>query len=366
MKKLITLLTTILLCSCHDEELNPLSLEEEIEVLVKTHMIHGRIPGAAIGIINEGATSQFFYGTKDVDTGKPFDDKTYFQIASITKTMTAILIAELVVDGELALDNQANDHLPQSLQIPNDDQNPVRIQDLLNHTSGLEREPAEVEAEPYRKFGLSYLSEYLGGTSLQFEPGTEYQYSNTGYGLLGQILSHHYGSPFKGVLREHLFSRLNMDFSSCAWEDIQSENIAVDYFGSKPAVYENYSEPFAGAYVAKTNLHDMMIYLETMINKDESAFRDPIDLMLTPTFNLPLKNRNNDVKSKKIGLGWITFNFEDGKQYNYHNGALMGSASFIGYNPHAGEGVVVLINSFCPGGEQDRIGFEILDLLERY
>ncbi|GAB4235595.1 MAG: serine hydrolase [Ekhidna sp.] len=364
MKKYILLLIPIL-CSCHDDELNPQSLNDEIEILVKTHMIHGRIPGAAIGVINNGEVSEFFYGTKDLSTGEPSDDMTYFQIASITKTMTATMIAELVTRGELDLNKPANDYLPEELQIPDQDKQPVSLQNLLNHTSGLEREPSAVEAEPYRKFDLDYLSNYLGNTSLNSDPGMAYQYSNTGYGLAGQILSRYYGKPYKEVINDQLFARLNMDFSFCDWDEVASNNIAVDYFGAKPAEYDNYSEPFAGAYVVKTNLHDMMLYLDNMINKDQSVFKDAIELSLLPTFDLEFKNKDK-VKSRQIGLGWITYNFTDGKQYVYHDGALMGSSSFIGYNPESKEGVVVLINSFCPGSEQDVIGAEILDLLEEY
>jgi D-alanyl-D-alanine-carboxypeptidase/D-alanyl-D-alanine-endopeptidase len=359
----IILILFLALMSCKQEELNPETLDEKVDIIANAHMVFGRIPGVAIGIINNGEVSQYFYGTKDLNTGEPIDELTYFQIASITKTFTATLIAELVNKGEMSLNDTVNHLLPKSLHVPDFNGIPVTLKQLLNHTSGLEREPKEVETKRYYHYGLDYMASYLEKTSLQTAPGNHYEYSNTGFGLAGIIAAQYYQKDYKQVIKQQIFTSLDMHYSVCDWDDTDSENIAVDYFGAKPAEYENYSEPFAGAYAIKTNLHDLMIYLQTQIDHSGSALKEAIDLTIIPTFDMPMTKANNDVKSKQVGLGWVTFTFEDDKRYIYHNGGLIGSSSFIGYNPDSGEGVVVLINSFCPGVEQDIIGFELLDFI---
>lgn len=363
---LFIIISALLLLSCGQEGVQPTSLEEEIALIAKTHILFGRTPGIAIGVVNAQEEFNYFFGTKNLATGEAIDELTYFQIASLTKTFTATMLAEMALNNDLSLDDQANDWLPGSLQIPESFETPVRMKHLLNHTSGLEREPVEVTGESYYEFDQGFLGSYLENTQLIFEPGTDYEYSNTGFGLAGIIAEQHYQRAYKEVVKNRVFSTLGMNYTICNWADANSENIAVDYFGSRQADYENYSEAFAGAYAIKTNLHDMMIYLNAQLNYEFTSLAEPIALTREPTYELPKLSDNNEVKSKQIGLGWITVNFNDGKQYIYHNGALAGSAAFLGFNPETKEGVVVLINGFCPGNEQDRIGFEILDLLNEY
>ncbi len=366
MKKLFLLLAIISCLGCVKKEINPTNIDEEIRLLAKTHLTFGRMPGMAIGIINNGTQKNYFYGVKDLSTGAAIDQFTLFQVASITKTFTAILQAELIVNDSLALTDRANLYLPSHLQIPDSPSQPVTVKALLNHTSGLEREPEEVEATSYYQFNETNMGNYLGQTSLASNPGATYSYSNTGFGLAGHMAGRFYQTNYKTAVDQRIFDAVGMYNTACDWNDLPSDNIATDYFGNEQAHYENYSEVLGGAYAVKSNLHDMMLYLDVVMNHENSFLNEAIALTLQPTFTIPLSAGASEVKRKEIGLAWHIITLNSGKQYIFHNGALKGSASFIGFNPETKEGVVVLINSFCPGMEQDRIGVEILRLLDRY
>lgn len=354
--KLITLISffTIFFFACEKDSVE-LSLDQEIERVAKKYIIYGRTPGIIVGIIRNGETKIYSYGVANLETGALIDKYTIFEIGSITKTFTGVLSAQFVLEGNFTLQDTMNNFLPSNMQLPSINNVPINWVHLLNHTSGLAREPDDLNTDEPYDYSASQMSAYLSHTNLLTVPGSEHLYSNTGMGLAGYALTNITDSTYASLIEERIFSKLNMTYSFCSNNEKPINNTAQGYSGNKPVDYFIMTDVFQGAGVIKSNMHDMLIYLQNFLYPETSTLKDEINLTLTPTFDIDEK--------QSVGLGWFVGLNDNNQNIAFHDGGTKGFASFIGMNRDNKTGVVVLINSYCLG-EQDLIGAEILKLLD--
>jgi D-alanyl-D-alanine-carboxypeptidase/D-alanyl-D-alanine-endopeptidase len=354
--KIIYLLSflTLIFFGCEEEQ-DVQTLDQKIERVAKKYIIHGRAPGIIVGTIKNGETKIYSYGVANLETGVPIDELTIFEIGSITKTFTGLLCAQFVLEGKFALQDTVNNYLNQSLQLPSKNSVPIRWIHLLNHTSGLERQPEDLDKNQPFDYSENQMSAYLSRTNLMTDPGEKLLYSNTGMGLAGYALTEIAESTYASMLERRIFTKLNMTHSFTNNNDTPATNTAQGYNGNKQNDYFIMTDVFAGAGAIKSNMHDMLIYLSNCLYPETSVLKDAINLSLTPTFQI--EERQN------IGLGWFVGMNDDNQRTAAHNGGTYGFASFIGFNLDKKTGVVVLINSYC-FGEQDLIGTEIMKLLD--
>lgn len=331
------------------------SIDQKIERIGKKYIIYGRTPGIIIGTIKNGETKIYSYGVANLETGELIDEFTIFEIGSITKTFTGLLSAQFVLEGRFTLQDTVNNYFQQGFELPSKNNIPIRWVHLLNHTSGLERQPGDLDLNEPFDYSESRMSAYLSRTSLLSVPGEKHLYSNTGMGLAGFALTKISDSTYSSLLESRVFTKLNMTYSFCNNEEKPANNTAQGYYGNNLVDYLKMTDVFAGAGVIKSNMHDMLIYLTNCLNPETSVLKDAINLILTPTYQIEEK--------QSIGIGWF-LGFNDINQHiATHNGGTKGFASFIGFNTDKKTGVVVLINSACLG-EQDLIGAEIMKLLD--
>jgi CubicO group peptidase (beta-lactamase class C family) len=358
MKKIIYILIIILisLISCKKEDL-PLSLDSRIERIAKSHIIFGRTPGMAIGTFHDGVITHYFYGTRNLSTGQAIDEFTMFEICSITKTFTALLFADFVANNEISLNDTIDDYFPENFNIPTKDGVHIQFLHLLNHTSGIPREPDLPNLQAFADYSETDLKNYLNDLQLLTTPGLNYEYSNMGMGLIGFLLEKFSGKSYSELLQERIFLPFGMDQTVCAEADFVTDNIAQGYFGSEETDMYSWSPVFASAGTIKSNLHDMMNYLIENIEYENSVLKEPLILTKEITFSVD--------ENLYLGLGWHLTIDGEGDEIYWHNGGTKGFSSFIAYNNSTKDGVVVLINSYCPG-EQNVIGIEILNLLKEY
>jgi CubicO group peptidase (beta-lactamase class C family) len=345
---------TVLLYSCEKESIKR-SIDQEIERVAKKYIIYGRTPGIIIGIVKNGETKIYFYGVADTETGARIDEYTIFEIGSITKTFTSILTAQFVLEGKFALQDTVNKFLPSGIQLPSKNKIPIQWVHLLNHTSGLAREPDNLNTEEPFDYSASQMSTYLSRTNLLTVPGSEHLYSNTGMGLAGYALTIITDSSYSSLLKNRIFSKLNMTYTFCSNNDKPSKNTAQGYYGKNPVDYYLMTDVFAGAGVIKSNIRDLLMYLHNCLNPETSVLRDAINLSLVPTFYIDGK--------QSVGLGWFVGLNDKNQNIAFHDGGTKGFASFIGMNRDKKTGVIVLMNSYC-FGEQDLIGAEIMKILD--
>lgn len=163
-------------------------LVSDVEALVARRLQESRAVGLSIAIAR-GAELVLAggYGRAELEFDVAADTDTSFRIGSVTKPFTAAAIMRLVEQGKLALDDDMSDYLP---DFPTQGHT-VSIRHLLTHTSGIESFTSVAEfwrTGAARELSADELLGYVEGVNFEFEPGEQYEYSNTGYYLLGRII----------------------------------------------------------------------------------------------------------------------------------------------------------------------------------
>lgn len=180
----------------------------------------------SVAVINNGEVT--YCGYKRIADAIEHTDnhRKLFEIGSIAKIFTATLLANCIIEGTLKPDDSIQDHL--DLTIGTSEK--ITFRQLASHTSGLPRLPSNLNllavnpTNPYRDYGENELKEYLK-EQIQFNnnPGTTYEYSNLGAGLLGYILTEISGKSYEDMLHNIIFSRYNMTASTTDREKAQDK-----------------------------------------------------------------------------------------------------------------------------------------------
>jgi CubicO group peptidase (beta-lactamase class C family) len=210
---------------------------QSIEVLIREFYERGQFNGSVLVAKNGGVIFKKGFGLANREWNSPSQSDTKFQIASLTKQFTAVLIMQLVERGRIRLDGKVSDYLP---NYPKDKGGRITIQNLLSHTSGLPNytnlpEWSEMSRQAYPPDQFIKL---FAGLNLEFEPGSKFKYSNSGYYLLGVIIEKITGKPFGKVLRENILNPLNMRNTGYASSKTVIRNLAAGYERLPTGLYE--------------------------------------------------------------------------------------------------------------------------------
>src|SRR5215471_11833244 len=168
------------------------SVNQKLEKVVDTDK---KAPGMVIAFIDETGTKILAHGKRQRD-GADVDGDTVFEIGSITKVFTSLLLADMVQRGEVKLDDPISKFLPPSVKVPTRNGREITLADLATHTSGLPRLPDNMGKlnllfhmdNPYADYTVADLYAFLSDYKLPRDIGAEYEYSNLGGGLLGHVL----------------------------------------------------------------------------------------------------------------------------------------------------------------------------------
>jgi len=163
--------------------------------------------GLSVGVRHRGAEWLAGYGYAQLSPPKPATPQTSYRIASVTKTLTAVAIMQLVEQGKLSLDDEIHTHLPRFPQKPW----PITVRDLLTHVGGVHHyRDQKKEGHFKRHFSTEQSLAIFKDWPLAHEPGTKFLYSTYGYDLLGAIIESVSGQSYGDYLREHVFGPAGM------------------------------------------------------------------------------------------------------------------------------------------------------------
>lgn len=207
------------------------SLGPEMQRLIEEHAADRHIPGIAYGIVVDdelvvsGAT-----GVLDLDSERPATTSSAFRIASMTKSFTAMAIVKLRDEGRLALSDPAEKYIPEmaGLEYLTSDAPAITIENLLTMTAGFP------EDNPWGDRQLDETDQMLsdlmaGGVSFSNPAAFEYEYSNTGYALLGRIISEVSGMPYQEYIREEILQPLGMSQTYWEYDSVPADILALGY-----------------------------------------------------------------------------------------------------------------------------------------
>jgi D-alanyl-D-alanine-carboxypeptidase/D-alanyl-D-alanine-endopeptidase len=319
------------------------------EILVKRVDQQKQAIGIVVGVIEPAGRRVVAYGNLAKGDPRTLDGDTVFEIGSVTKVFTSLVLADMVSRKEVALDDPAAKYLPENVRMPERGGKSITLLDLSTHSSGLPPLPGNLKAEA--DYGLEDMYQFLAGYTLPRDPGSEYEYSNLGAGLLGHLLACRAGTDYESLIRSRIARPLSMPDTGITLSSSMNQRMATGHNAMLvPVANSDLPTPLAGAGALRSSANDMLTFLEAFLGYKESP--------LGPATRAMLEVRR-PAGQATIGLGWIIYS-TDGRAIAGHSGSTGGFCSTVGYNPEERTGVVVLSNASTPSGVED-IGLHLLN-----
>ena len=323
--------------------------DEILEILAKRVDRQKQAIGIVVGVIEPNGRRVAAYGNLAKDDARPVDGDTIFEIGSVTKVFTSLLLADMVHRKEVALDDPAAKYLPESVRMPERSGKSITLLDLATHSSGLPTLPGNLR--PEADYSLEDLFQFLSGYTLRRDPGSEHEYSNLGAGLLGHLLACRAGTDYESLIRSRIARPLSMPDTGITFSSSMKQRMATGHNSMLTAVANScLPAPLAGAGALRSSANDMLTFLEAFLGYRESTLAPAMKAM--PEVRRPAGEAT-------ISLGWSIMSAH-GREIVGHSGRTGGFCATVGYNPEERIGVVVLSNASTPSGLDD-IGFHLLD-----
>ncbi len=317
-------------------------IPDDIKQSVRRRVNNGYTTGIIVGVVTPQGREYYGYGKTSLPDGAQPDENTVFEIGSATKVFTGLLLARMVEQGQVALNDPIEKYLPKGTRTPTRGGKSIKLIDLATHTSGLPRMPDNFKPadpkNPYKDYSVPQMLEFLSRVQLPRDIGATYEYSNYGMGLLGYLLAQKAGLTYEQLVRRQITDPLHMPNTAIALSPQMKSRLAVPYQGKTKL--SNWDLPtLAGAGALRSTANDLLTFLTANLGAQKS--KDP----LQNAMNLACRPRcSAGSDAMKIGLAWHILTFP-GRQVIWHNGGTGGYHSFIGFDKAAQTGIVVLTNS---------------------
>lgn len=335
---------------------NGLLTKAQSEIIFENTKVFPNNTQLSIAIISNGKVS--FYGIKKGrDTISTLNNqKSVFEIGSITKVFTTTLLANFVIDGKIKLNENINDYL----KTPFKNDTKISFISLANHTSGLPRLPSNLNLttvdpeNPYKDYTEKELESYVTN-GLDLPNKGKNQYSNLGAGLLGYTLSKIENVSFEYLLQNKIFSKYDMQNSTTDITEIKGD--LVRGLNTAGEAVPNWENPgLAGAGGILSTVEDLSKFATSQFENSNKELK----LSREKTFEI---NENMD-----IGLGWHILKSQSENIWYWHNGGTGGYSSSMVIEEKSKDGIVILSNvsAFNPNMENiDKLCFELMKTLEK-
>jgi CubicO group peptidase (beta-lactamase class C family) len=282
------------------------------------------------------------------------DGDTVYEIGSVTKVFTSLILADMIEKGEVKADDPVAKFLPATVKVPSRNGRQITLLDLSMQVSGLPRLPDNLKpadpANPYVDYDAAKLYDFLSRYTLTRDPGEKYEYSNLAVGLLGHALALKAGISYEELLRRRIFDPLGMRSTSMTLSEAQKNRLAPGYSASLQPVKNWDFAVLAGCGAVRSTVNDMLKFVAANLELTDTPLKSAMRRMRSA-------RKETGMPDVDIGMAWHVFTKFD-TQIWWHNGGTYGYRSFVGYNPAKKEGVVVLCNTFV---DNDDLGKHILE-----
>ena len=315
--------------------------------------------GIVVGVVDEHGRRVVARGRPSLGGAvRPLDGDTVFEIGSITKVFTALILADRVEHGDVALHDPVASFLPVGVSVPRRDGREIELVDLATHTSGLPRWPSDIApaetstadwSNPYADYTVDQLYRFLSAYRLRRDIGVDYLYSNLGMGLLGHALALRMGVDYESVLRDRISGPLGMASTAINLSPALAARFAIGHDQLRRPVANWEMPTFAGAGALRSTANDLLAFLAAQLAFVETPLHGAMSTQLEPR----RRSDTTDLQS----LGWRVRPSEAGEIF-WHGGATGGYRCFLMFDRERRAGVTVLTNSAST--RNDDIGFHLI------
>jgi len=353
MRIIFLLLTLITSVCASDPQSDPLlHILPRFEDLIHQSMNQKKIPGMAVAIVSKGQVIFMKgFGVRALGTNAPVNTKTLFQLGSVSKVITATLVAILKRDQHLNID-QFTKVLPD-----------VTLKHILSHTTGIPSAGFNNRIE--RGDSPLEIQEMLKNVERQDVPGEKFAYHNAVYNLTKIIIEQEIGHPFEVVLQEKLFGPFQMRQTFSTWQGFlsQENRISPHVFSKakgkkKKAAIKTITRvsprkeymDFPAAAGMSSTIEDMALFLNVVMGaRPEVISSDDLKDFMQPVVHTPDQWRRTSKHRDRItetyyGLGWRYMTFANNPLI-FHGGWIRGISTIVAFLPNQQVGIVILQNA---------------------
>ncbi len=288
-----------------------------------------------------GAETSYSAAGKAEPDGIPVE-KRVFEIGSISKVFTGLLLAGAVEEKKLRLDSTLKELLGKGLTFADPKVGEITLLELSTHTSGLPRLPGNMgpdpdsAKDPYGDYDRKKMESFLSQVKLEGEPPYPASYSNYGVGLLGELLADAYGISWDDLVKEKITAPLGMKDTMVVPGESQKKRLAPPHKGKEPGHSWTF-QAFAGAGALRSTAEDLVIFGKALAAPEKTPIAGTIKGMLET-------RASYDEMGTEIGLGIIIGKLDGEREY-IHSGGTGGYRSVLQVIPAKRSVRVVLINN---------------------
>ncbi len=309
-----------------------------IQDLLNDRLRQKHAVGVIVGLLGPQGCRVVAAGTTGNPDRREVDERTLFEIASITKIFTAAALADAIERGTLSLE----DPLSRFLSLRAGGIGDRTLQQLVTHTSGLPRLPSGFAwwwnvlrhpRNPYANYSHRDLMAYIETRKGSSLPPGKFLYSNLGVGLLGHVLAAHGNTDYAGLIAQRVTIPLQMSRTFLPIPQTERPFFAYPHTKSLRPTPPWTMASLQGAGGLLSSLQDMLRFASAALSATPPLF---------PSMIRPLAKA--DGTDRSVGLGWMLRATPE-YQVAWHNGGTGGSRSFLGLEFKTGRAVVALANS---------------------
>lgn len=350
MKPILCLTTLLFSVATISAQVSP----ERIRAILKQEVEARRSKSIIVGIIDANGRQVFAEGILSDENPMPPDSNTVYEIGSITKVFTSLLLAQMSMNHQLNLSDPIAQFLPPAVLSPRRNDKEITLLSLATHRSGFPRNAYNLDPQnpdnPFTDYSLAQLHAFVSGVRLNRDIDSRWQYSNIGYTLLGQILASAGHKTYEDLVLDKICAPLKLSNTWFKTPKGQKPTIAQGYteYGKPAAAWDLL--PLAGGGGLRSTVKDMLRFAAANMGMVPSELQPAMDLCHE-------QQSKKDGTDEYMSLGW-TINKAEGREIVYKDGGTGGYRSFLGIDKIHQRAVVVLCNS--NNGVTD-IGLHLLD-----
>lgn len=332
-------------------------LDITIDRLAKPYVESQTVVGMTIGVLRGDETAVRGYGRFSESDSRVPDGETLYEIGSVSKVFTGLLLADAIVEGRVSPVTPVDDLLPKTIQMPRREKTlPIRLWHLSTHTSGLPRLPSNLEPSdpnnPYADYDGKRLAKFLREHQPSKRPGEEIAYSNFGVGLLGELLAQERKTTYESLLETRIAEPLDLADTTIGLTDDQKGRLAPPHLiGGAPGHNWDLGK-LAGAGAIRSTADDLLKFAAAQLDPPEGKLGQAIDFAWM-IHQKPIKESDF-----AMGFGWHVA--RDGST-RWHNGQTGGYHGAVFINRSLNAAVVLFTNTAT--GEVDQLAEQIMQSL---
>jgi CubicO group peptidase (beta-lactamase class C family) len=318
-----------------------------------------------IALVDQRGSRVFAAGKLDNGSDRRVDGDTLFEIGSVTKVFTVLLLLDAVRRGEVNLDDPLAKHLPQDVQVPSYDGKIITLLNLAVQDSGLPFFPDNLGDKPVDKMSLGEIKKFsdeytidklygfLTKHKLTMAPGTRFEYSNVGMALLGKAIERRTGSDYESLITDRICRPLELSDTCITPTEEMQTRLATGHLADGARAEHWRLQAMAGAGAMLSTANDLAKFLAANLGFTQSH--------LTPLLEtMQVSRHTGSAILGNSAMPWVDERVyhPPGSELLGHAGGGYGTIAFIAFDKKKRRGVVVLTNQMkvYPNG----VGWTIL------